>query len=355
MAKIMNNNKFKAAILVEQKKPLVVADISLPAKLEYGQVLVKLFYSGICGAQINEIEGAKGKDKFLPHLLGHEGSGEVVKIGSGVTKVKAGDKVVLHWKVGSGIQSATPTYQWQGKKVNAGWVTTFNEFAVVSENRITQIGPATDLVTATLYGCALTTAFGVVNHDARLKSGESIVVFGAGGVGSAIILAATLANAYPIIAVDIVEKKLKFAKKFGATHTFNSLKNNIKQSVSKLLGSSGADVTVDTTGIKEIRELSYELTNNTGRTILVGVPKHGEKISIDSFPLHFDKKITGSFGGSSNPSYDIPRLIRLQQAKNIILSSMITKIYPLEKINQAIYDLKQGKVIRGLIKLGRIR
>lgn len=344
----------RAALLVKQKSPLVIADISLPQNLEYGQVLVKLFYSGICGAQINEITGAKGADKFLPHLLGHEGSGEVIKVGSGVTNVKPGDKVVLHWKVGKGIQSATPIYDWQGRKVNAGWVTTFNEFAVVSENRITPIGQKSDLITATLYGCALTTAFGVVSHDADLKSGESIVVFGAGGVGSAIIMAASLMSAYPVIAVDIVDSKLKFARKFGATHTYNSADKNIQQAISGLLGKDGADVTVDTTGIKEVRELSYELTNSTGRTILVGVPKKGEKMSIDSFPLHFDKKITGSFGGSSNPSYDIPRLIRLQQAKNINLSAMITKIYPLEKINQAIRELKHGKVIRGLIKLGRI-
>lgn len=344
----------RAALLVKQKSPLVIADISLPSKLEYGQVLVKLAYSGICGAQINEIEGVKGEDKFLPHLLGHEGSGEVMKIGSGVTNVKVGDKVVLHWKVGKGIQSATPVYNWNSRKVNAGWVTTFNEFAVVSENRITPIDQKSDLITATLYGCALTTAFGVVSHDARLKSGESIVVFGAGGVGSAIILAASLNNAYPIIAVDIAENKLKLAKKFGATNTYNSSKVDIKIVISKLLGKEGVDVTVDTTGVKTVRELCYELANNTGRTILVGVPKKGEKISIDSFPLHFDKQITGSFGGSSNPSYDIPRLMRLQQAKNINLSAMITKIYPVDKINQAINDLKQGKVIRGLIKLGNI-
>lgn len=341
----------KAAVLVEQKKPLVIADISMPAKLEYGQVLVKLFYSGICGAQINEIEGTKGEDKFLPHLLGHEGSGEVMRIGSGVTKVKAGDKVVLHWKTGAGIQSAAPVYDWEGKRVNAGWVTTFNEYAVVSENRITPISHGTDLITATLYGCALTTAFGVVSHDARLKSGESLIVFGAGGVGSAIITAGFITGAYPIITVDINEFKLRKAKELGADYVLkfsdtNTLRNRIKE----YTGNLGCDVVVDTTGIKKVRELSYDLTNSTGRTILVGVPKKGEKMCIDSFPLHFDKKITGSFGGDTNPSYDIPRLIRLLKGRNIKLNKLISKIFPLEKINEAIKLVRHGNVIRCVIK-----
>src|SRR3989338_3870233 len=125
----------KAAILVKQKAPLEIAEIELPQKLEYGQVLVRVLFSSICGAQLNEIDAVKGEDKYLPHLLGHEGSGMVEETGPGVTKVKKGDRVVMHWRKGDGIQSAVPHYLWGGKKVNAGWVTTFNEYAIVSENR----------------------------------------------------------------------------------------------------------------------------------------------------------------------------------------------------------------------------
>ena len=116
----MSRFKMKAAILVKQKSPLVVDEVKLPNSLEYGQVLVRVHYSSICGAQLNEIEGVKGPDKFLPHLLGHEGSGVVEKCGPGVTKVKAKDHVVMHWKKGEGIQSPTPTYKWKNKKVNRG-------------------------------------------------------------------------------------------------------------------------------------------------------------------------------------------------------------------------------------------
>src|SRR3989344_6266802 len=131
--------KFHAAILVEQCQPLTVDQIELTTPLEYGQVLVRVICSGICGSQIGEIEGVKGEDKFLPHLLGHEGGGVVEKIGPGVTKIKKGDHVVMHWRKGVGIESATPQYKWDNRVVNAGWVTTFNEWAVVSENRLTPI------------------------------------------------------------------------------------------------------------------------------------------------------------------------------------------------------------------------
>jgi S-(hydroxymethyl)glutathione dehydrogenase / alcohol dehydrogenase len=129
--------KIKAAILVQQNAPLELAEIESPDRLRFGQVLVKVQYSGICGAQINEIEGAKGPDKFLPHLLGHEGCATVLETGEGVRTVKKGDKVVMHWRPSNGVQSETPTYLWNGRKVNAGWVTTFNDHAIVSENRLT--------------------------------------------------------------------------------------------------------------------------------------------------------------------------------------------------------------------------
>ena len=174
----------KAAILAQSRQPLVVDEIALPDELGVGQVLVKVLYSTICGAQLNEIAAAKGPDKFLPHLLGHEASARVIEIGPGVTTVKAGDTVVLHWRPSRGIQCQPPAYTWRGEKLNAGWVTTFNDYAVISENRMTVIAPDYDLRNAPLLGCAVTTAAGVINNDAKVKIGESVVVFGVGGVGT---------------------------------------------------------------------------------------------------------------------------------------------------------------------------
>ena len=191
----------KAAILRESKKPLIVEEIERVGDLSFGQVFVKIFHSSICGAQINEIDAVKGEDKFLPHLLGHEASGEVLEIGEGVTSVSVGDKVVLHWRPGEGIQSQTPKYKLGSEIINAGWVTTFNESAVVSENRITKIDPTFSMKQAPLFGCAITTAFGVINNDAKLKIGDSIVIFGLGGVGLNLVQAASMVSANPILSL----------------------------------------------------------------------------------------------------------------------------------------------------------
>lgn len=342
--------KIIAAILVELKKPLIVAEIDLPKELLPGQVLVKVFYSTICGAQLNEIDGTKGKDKFLPHLLGHEASAKVIEVGPGVTTVQRGDTVVMHWRQSSGIQAEPAKYSWNGKTVNAGWVTTFQEYSIVSENRLTVIPKDFDLRLAPLFGCAVTTAFGVINNDAQVKVGQSVVVFGVGGVGINIVQAASLVTAYPIIAIDRFDEKLKTAKKFGATHAL--LANDlIDSNVRAIVGSGGADVVIDTTGNGRVIEAAYELTHPDGKTILVGVPKKGDNISIYSLPLHFKKVLKGSHGGSSEPHVDIPRLIRLYKAGKFSLDGLITHEFPLDRINDAISLVRSGKAGRVLVKM----
>ena len=339
----------KAAILVESKKPLVVANVDLPKKLEYGQVLVKIFYSGICGAQVNEeIEAAKGPDKFLPHLLGHEGSGVVEKIGDGVTTVKPDDHVVLHWRKSKGIQSDVPKYLWNEKQVNAGWITTFNEKAIVSENRLTVIPKDFDMRTAALFGCAVTTGFGVVNNDAKIKIGQSVLIFGVGGLGLNIAYASSMVSAYPIVGIDLHEHKIDLGKKFGLTHGITIKSNNLEKEVYDIIGMKGADVVIETTGIAKVIEQAYQLTESDGKTILVGVPR--EKISIYSLPLFFDKKLTGSHGGSSNPDSDIPRYIRLINNNKMSLKNLITHEFDLVEINKAIDLFRSGKAERIIIK-----
>ena len=343
--------KFTAAILVENNQPLAVEEIEWKGPLRFGQVLVRLHYSGICGAQINEIEGAKGPDKFLPHLLGHEGSGEVLETGEGVTRVKAGDHVVLHWRQAAGIQSPTPSYNWKGRKVNSGWVTTFNSHSVVSENRLTPIPKDFPLDQAPLFGCAVTTAVGVVNNDAQLKIGQSVVVFGVGGVGLNICQAAALVSADPIIGVDITEEKVAMARKWGASHAFNSKSDpGFLEKIRAEVGSAGADVVIDTTGNARVIEMAYGLTHPDGRTILVGVPRKGDNVSIYTLPLHFKKILKGSHGGSVDPDVLIPRLIRLVHAKKMKLEGLFTHRFALKDINLALDALRSGEAARVLIQ-----
>ena len=344
--------KIKAAILVQQHAPLELAEIESPERLRYGQVLVKVHYSGICGAQINEIEGAKGPDKFLPHLLGHEGCGTVLEVGEGVKTTKKGDKVVMHWRPSNGIQCETPTYLWNGRKVNAGWVTTFNDYAVVSENRVTPIPAAFDSRLAPLFGCAVTTAIGVVNNNAQVKVGQSVVVFGVGGVGLCIAQAAQMVSAHPIVAVDVVDAKLEMARQFGATHCINSRNTpDVAKAIRDTVGASGADVVVETTGIARVIETAYDLGQPKGKIILVGVPRKGDNISIYSLPLHFKKILTGSEGGDAEPHNDIPRYLRLVEAGKFRLDGLITHEFPLDAINDAISLVKQGEAGRVVVKM----
>jgi len=245
----------QAAILVAQQQPLVVDTIELPNQLEVGQVLVELKTSGICGSQLGEIDGVKGPDRFLPHLMGHEGFGVVLEIGPGVRSVKPGDCVVLHWRPGDGIQADPPKYRWRGQPLNAGWVTTFNRHAVVSENRCTKVPAATDPEAAALFGCAITTGFGVVENNARLRMGESVVVFGAGGIGLNIIQAAALISASPIIAVDLHDSRLELAQQLGATHTVNSAKGDAAELIKQALGDQPLDVFIDNTGVPSVVEM----------------------------------------------------------------------------------------------------
>jgi len=348
----MQIKKTKAAILTESHKPLVVDEIDLPDKLDCGQVLVKIHYSGICGAQINEIEAVKGPDKFLPHLLGHEASATVLEIGPGVKTVKNGDTVVMHWRPSAGIQAETASYQWKGCKVNSGWVTTFSEYSIVSENRLTVIPSDFNLKLAPLFGCALTTAMGVVNNDAQVKVGQTVVVFGVGGVGLNIVQAADMVSAYPIIGIDIIEQKLEMAKRFGANYVFNfSNATDLAGEIRKIVGSAGADVIIDTTGNPRVIELAYDLTHPDGRTILVGVPKKGDNVSIYTLPIHFNKILKGSHGGSAIPDVDIPRYIRLVKAGKMKLDGLITHEFKLDDINEAIKIMKSGEAGRVILSM----
>jgi len=294
----MQIKKSKAAVLAKSREPLIIDEIDLPEALDVGHVLVKILYTTICGAQLNEIAAAKGPDRFLPHLLGHEASATVLETGPGVSNVKPGDTVVLHWRPSLGIQCTPPSYRWRGEKLNAGWVTTFNEFAVVSENRMTPIPADYDLKVAPLLGCAVTTAAGVINNDAKVKIGESVVVFGVGGVGLNVVQFAHLAGANPIVAVDLIDGKLDMAKARGATHTLNSAKvKDIPAAIRDIVGSKGPDKVIETTGVKQVIEQAYDLTHADGTCVLVGVPN--EKVTIYTLPIHFNKVLTGSHGGDA--------------------------------------------------------
>ena len=235
--------------------------------------------------------------------------------------------------------------------VDAGWVTTFNEFAVVSENRLTTIPKEIDFDIATLMGCAVTTALGIINNDAQVKIGQSVAVFGCGGVGLSVVQGAEMVSAHPIIAIDIYDSKLEMAQEFGATHIINSDQVDVCDEVRRIVGMKGVDVAVENTGLISVIEEAYELTAPKGRTILVGVPQHDQDITIHSLPLHFGKVLTGCEGGQTNPTEDIPRYLNLYQKGKLKLDRLITHRYPLAEINTALDEIRAGEVGRCVLQM----
>lgn len=341
--------KTPAAILVEQRQPLVLDEVELP-RLAFGQVLVEIKVSRICGSQIGEIDGVKGPDKYLPHLLGHEAGGVVVETGPEVSLVRPGDHVVIHWRPGNGIQARPTTYRWGSKTVNAGNITTFQHHSVISENRLTVIPREIDFETAALLADTLTTGFGLVHRDARLAIGESAVFFGAGGIGLGAILGAHLAGAHPIVAVDLHDHKLDKARDYGASAVFNARNtSNLDSAILDIVGASGADVVVDGTGQPSVIEQCYRLTHPKGRTVLFGVMAHDKRVQIHTLPLHFGRVLTGSEGGGSLPSTDIPRIIRMIQAGKFDPRPFVSHRLGLHEVNDGIARMRSGEVIHAMI------
>jgi len=340
-----------AAILAKSNQPLVIEEIQLPDELFPGQVLVEVYSSGLCGAQINEIDAIKGPDLFLPHLLGHEGFGRVLQVGPGVSTVKLGDQVVMHWRPGTGIQSIPPKYKWQGQTLNAGWVTTLNKHAVVSENRITCIpNEKFDKNFVPLLGCALTTSLGVLENDAQIRLRDSLLIFGAGGVGLLLVKLAKFFGVSRVAIVDIHADKLKKAQELGASDTF--IFKNKTQTLNELQAiytNNLPSVAIDTTGNPEAIEVCYEISSSKARVILVGVPKKGATVSLFTLPLHFGKLLKGSEGGQSIPEKDIILLLDLVSTGKLNFDDYPTNIFSLSKVNEAVSQLRKGTIGRMII------
>lgn len=338
----------RAAILDELGAPLVVKDIELP-ELLIGQVLVKILFSGVCRSQVMEVRGGRGNDPWLPHLLGHEGSGIVVAIGEGVTKVKAGDEVILGWVKGEGLDAPGAKYKCGEQVINSGRVTTFSNYSIISENRVVKKPAGLSFDTAILFGCALPTGAGMILNELKPPPDSSVVVLGLGGIGLSALIALKAIGVKLIIAIDISEEKLELAKQLGATHVFNSVSEGFRQAVLELT-KGGADMCVESGGQVSTIELGFSLIRKSGGKLLFAShPSEGEMIRLAPHELISGKQIAGSWGGATSPDRDIPRMFELFQGANIPLGSLLTTRYSLDQINDALDDLEAGRVFRPLI------
>lgn len=341
----------EAAVLVELNQPLRHAQLELPEP-QAGQVLVEVAYSGVCHSQLHEIRGRRGPDRYLPHTLGHEGSGVVRAVGAGVEKVQPGDRVVLSWIKGQGADVASSGYQEAGAKINSGPLSTFMRHTVTCENRVVRLPPEMPLREAALLGCALPTGAGIVINMAAVGAGESLAVFGAGGIGLSAVLAARMLGADPLIAVDVVEGKLAEALRLGATHAINARQRDPLSAIRELTQGRGVDYAIEAAGCRETMEAAFRsVRDQGGLCILAGNLPQGEQIAIDPFDLIRGKRIAGAWGGATRPDEDVPRYVRWFLEGRLPMNELISREYRLEEINAALDDLEQGRVVRALVDM----
>ena len=338
--------RFRAALLEKINNPPSVKTVET-TELKYGQVLVKNIVSGLCGAQIQEMKGYKGNEKFLPHMMGHEGFGIVEEVGDAVSTVKKGDRVVLHWRKGSGIESPFPQYVYENKTISSGKVTTLSEYSIVSENRLTAVPADSDPYICALLGCGMTTALGVINNDANVKFGESVLILGCGGVGINLIQGAVLASAYPVAVVDINDEKKDLAISVGA-NKFISPSNGGIQS----LTGEQFDVIIDTTGNPEVIEQTSLLLADNGRYIFVGQPPPDSEVRLPSPSKMWTpngRTFKVSQGGNTDPDSDIPRYVKMHKAGILNIDKIITHKFSLEQVGDAFEVMLSGKAGRVMV------
>lgn len=349
--------KFKAAVLEKLNAPLAISTLEYDddrfndgPKLRDGDVLVRMLASGICGAQLQEIAGEKGNAGFMPHMLGHEGCGVVMETSMAVTRVKHGDKVVLHWRKGEGLESSWagfhrdhPTLAGKKELVRGGKVTTLAQYVIVSENRVTAVPHDTPTELCALLGCGLSTALGTFENEAALRYGESVLIVGTGGLGCNLIRCACMANAGPVVAMDIHERKRKPALALGASRYINAATEDLS-------AAGKFDIIIETSGAA--MEKTLPLLAPSGRYIVVGQPKPGATVGITNARHLFDgdgKTIRATQGGGFNPTKDIPRYVALWRAGRLDVSGIITTRLPLRRVNQGIELVRAGKAGRVLI------
>ena len=333
-------NYFKAAVLREHYSPLSIETFKKESP-EKGQVLVKMISSGLCGAQINEIDAVKGQDKYMPHVMGHEGYGKVLEIGEGVTKVKPNDYVVLHWRKGSGCDCFGGKYFTDLGLVGSGPVTTFAEQTIVAENRITPVSPDDELNNLfPLMGCALSTAYGIAKD---VKKEQTVLVLGAGGLGLTIAFWLKVLYNISTIIVDKYESKRMFSEQYGVFYSTEKNSNILKEL-------DKTDIVIDTTGDVDIISSGFSLVKKQGSLILVGQPRVGKALVLENALSIFDGiKIYSSDGGNFDPDRDLSTIVDLVKSNLDLAKTLVTDVIGIEKINEGFDMIRKGKSGRVVI------
>lgn len=344
-------NKNLAAIIVKQKKNLKIVDLEIP-KVPKGFALIKMKYSGICHTQLNEISGILGKDKFLPHCMGHEGMGEIVSIGKLVRNFKVGDYVVVSWiKKKTNKRFSSISYKKNSTIINSGGCNTLLNYSLVSENRIFKISKKNKYHRESiLLGCALPTASNAILNNSSITKKSKVLIMGMGGLGYASLFVLSYLRCMNIICIDSNINKLnilKNKKKFNFIYVNKKKLDELKK---KYI--NNFDLIIDCTGSKNLIEKTFSLLKPfSGRFIMIGNTKKNEKISINAWDFIAGKTLTGAWGngGTIMKNFKTNEKILIDQISNI-KKVLPKKNYKLKEINKALFDFKNGKILRPIIK-----
>src|SRR3954469_20566714 len=334
-----------------------------------GEAVVDVQACGVCHTDVHYREG--GINDEFPFLLGHEAAGVVSAVGAGVTNVVVGDYVILNWRAVCGqcraCAAGKPWYCFDthnaaqkmtlldGTQLSpALGIGAFVEKTLVHSGQCTKVDPAAPPTAAGLLGCGVMAGVGAAINTGAVQRGESVAVFGCGGVGDAAIAGAKLAGATTIVAVDLDDRKLAWAKQFGATHTVNSSQTDAVESIKAVTGGFGVDVAIDAVGHPAVFEQAFYARDLAGRVVLVGVPSPDMQLTLPLLEV-FGRggAIKSSWYGDCLPSRDFPMLVDLYLQGRFPLDEFVTEAIGLDDVEEAFDNLRQGEVLRSVVVLDK--
>lgn len=367
--------KTRAAVLYALKEPLCIEELEIDEP-RAGEVRVKMAAVGLCHSDYHVMAGDRPV-AMLPMALGHEGAGVVERVGPGVTRVKPGDHVVLTfipscgkcaWCIsgrsyacaeGAGLSKGPQrdgTYRLhnaRGQDVGAFCMLgAFSEYVIAHQDSVCVVDQDLPLDVVCLVGCGVAGGFGAAVNRAKVTPGSSVLVVGVGGVGMNVIQGARVASATTIIAADRGDRKLAWAKEFGATHTVNTTKEELVPRVMEITNGAGVDYAFEAISSPATIAQAYAATGKLGTIVVIGLsPATADQIPISPLSLVLGQKtLMGTLYGASNPQLDIPRLLKLFRHGQLKLNELVTQTYTLDQINQGYADMLAGKNIRGVVK-----
>lgn len=365
--------KTKAAVLHDAHQPFEIMELDLDGPKE-GEVLIKYVASGLCHSDLHLIDG--DLPPRYPIVGGHEGAGIIEDVGPGVSKVAPGDHVVCSFIPNCGtcrycstgrqnlcdlgatiLDGNLPdgTFRFHSGGTDFGGMCmlgTFSERATISQHSVVKVDEWLPLSTAVLVGCGVPTGWATANYAAGVRAGDSVIIYGIGGIGINAVQGAAHAGAKHVVVVDPVQFKRDTAMKFGATHAFATAAEAIEK-VTELTWGEMADQALVTVGVvdEEVVTAAFDAVGKGGTVVVTGLA-NPEKLTVHvsggALTL-YEKTIKGTLFGSANPQYDIVRLLRLYDAGQLKLDELITQRYTLEQVNDGYRDLRDGKNIRGVI------